>query len=391
MSQKVNKSALISLPASLVLTKEGFDFLAHGKTPIVRVPSMRSDIKKDGLDAKQGFNGQVIQKMVMNSYLEEIYIAKPDLLSKRFEIISTNNLIVYGILYKKLSPTLAEKVLMSNVVKDFNRKNPKYSIVDYRSIPKKVADDLVAQKASLFEIIFNDLRDQVHYLLLSSTSSDEDKQMRGRALNKFIRWIDNRIWYLYYLVYQSPMQKEMEETFAEIIFSYLDNTSIAAHMSNLVMEFVQNAEKAHFERIIVRNNLAPKEEVDIYLRKSENRKTVRQIAARSRELLEMSWNMNPGRGQIGKQYRILVRISNFGMIDEITRAKLSQKMKTNTEGIAISDLFTDFNANKLGAGLGLLYNSYLEDFCKSKKIKYSCSLFPEPSAERTTVQIEIIL
>ena len=38
-------------------------------------------------------------------------------------IISTNNLIMYGLLYKKLSPALSEMLLGSSVVKEFNRKN----------------------------------------------------------------------------------------------------------------------------------------------------------------------------------------------------------------------------------------------------------------------------
>ncbi|MCB1199125.1 MAG: hypothetical protein KDK41_00665, partial [Leptospiraceae bacterium] len=93
----------------------------------------------------------------------------------------------------------------------------------------------------------------------------------------------------------------------------------------------------------------------------------------------------------GKQYRILIRISNYGMVDEQTRAKLSKKMQTNTDGIALGDFYNQADPEKLGAGLGLLYNSYLEDFCRQKKIKYFCNLFPEPAVEKTTVQIEITL
>ena len=385
----VSKS-LINLPASLVLTKEGFDFMARGKTPLTRVPGMGTT-GRDGLKADKGFHAQVVQKMAMNSYLEEIYVAQPDLLSRRAEIISTNNLIVYAILYKKLSPTLAEKILESNVVKDFNRKNPKHSLVDFRSIPKAAADELVTKKKDLFDIIFNDLKDHVDYRLSRTDLPEEDKTTRKRALDKFVRWIDNRIWFLYHILYQSPLQGEMEKTFADIIYTYLDNTSIATHLSNLVMEFVQNAEKAHFERLVVRNNLSTSEMVDVFLRDSKNRGQVIELAKKNKQMLEISWSMNPGRAQVGKQYRILIRISNYGMVDEQTRAKLSKKMQTNTDGIALGDFYNQADPEKLGAGLGLLYNSYLEDFCRQKKIKYFCNLFPEPAVEKTTVQIEITL
>ena len=65
-------------------------------------------------------------------------------------------------------------------------------------------------------------------------------------------------------------------------------------------------------------------------------------------------------------------------------------MKKDTDGISLSDFYQDSgDASKLGAGLGLLYNSYLEEICKKKGIKYFCNIVPEPAKDRTTVQIDL--
>ena len=65
-------------------------------------------------------------------------------------------------------------------------------------------------------------------------------------------------------------------------------------------------------------------------------------------------------------------------------------MKTDTAGIALADFYEDTGGgDKLGAGLGLLYNSYLEDVCREKGIRYFCTLYPEPRLEKTTVTLDL--
>ena len=109
-------------------------------------------------------------------------------------------------------------------------------------------------------------------------------------------------------------------------------------------------------------------------------------------MLELSWTMNPERNTIGQQYRILIAISNYGLIDERLSQQLARKMKTNTDGINLASFYgSDEEDGKLGAGLGLLYNSYLEDICRQEGIQYRCNIYPEPRKEKTTVRIDITL
>ncbi len=68
-------------------------------------------------------------------------------------------------------------------------------------------------------------------------------------------------------------------------------------------------------------------------------------------------------------------------------------MGTDTEGINIASFYEDSDdeETKLGAGLGLLYNSYLEQICKKEGIHYKCVIYPEPKKQKTTVKIDIRL
>lgn len=190
--------------------------------------------------------------------------------------------------------------------------------------------------------------------------SEEDRTTRIKSLPKFIKWIDKRIWYLYFIIHQTPLKEQMKKAFGGMIALYMDHTKIATHLSNMLMEFVQNAEKSSLERIIVRANIAKRDDVDRLLRDLEKSKEDCGTGHSHGPDGGYFLNMNPERNNFGKQYRVQIIVSNYGIIDEQTRSALARKMKTNVEGINIASFYQDSgDANKLGAGLGLLYNSYL--------------------------------
>ena len=385
------KDPFIHVPAHLILTRDGLNLFGSVPGQVKKVRN-RDGIMKEGLESPS-FNATVVQKMIMNSCIEEIYISLPDLLRKRFQIISTNNLVMYAILYKKLSPSLARMLFDSPVVKDFNRKNPKYSIVDLKQINAQKIELMRQTKKELFETIEAEITsDVIERIAANPSLSDEDKNIRTKSLPKFIAWIDRRIWYLYLVIYQTPMKIQMRSSFANMIAMYLDHTKIATHLSNLLMEFIQNAEKAHLERVIVKANMGARDAVDKLLRDPKQRLEAIDAAEKQNQMLDVSWNMNTERNNYGHSYRIQITISNFGLIDENIRSFLYKKMKSDVDGISLADFYQDQgDTEKLGAGLGLLYNSYLLDICKKEGISYRCNIFPEPEKEKTTVKIDITL
>ncbi len=389
MSDQQVRKGFIDLSASILLSTEGLRVLSSSKTAIERVPA-RGNVTKQGL-LSQAFNAATVQKLIMNSYVEEIYYASADFLTKRAQIISTTNLVIFAMLYKILSPTMAQKVIDSPVLREYNRRNPRTAIVEFKSIPQKVMDEFLVKNKAILDRIEHEMIDSVlSRITVAQDLAEEDKIVRMRSLEKFVRWVDKRIWYLYLIIYQTPLKDEIEKAYIELFFQYLDNTQIAVHTSNLVMEFIQNAEKAHLERVIVRNHLAAPDKVDLYLRNKSNRETVIEMAKRNKQQLEIAWLFQTGLHNMGKQHNIKIAISNYGLINETTRTSLSKKLQTDTSGISLSDFYEDSGeTGKLGAGLGLLYNSYLEDVCRAKGIRYFCTIFPEPKLEKTTVTLDL--
>ena len=392
MDQKANERTdrYLKIPADIILSKEGMGIVSQSQLPISKMKNHMGAVK-EGIQANS-INAQTLQKMVMNSYVEEVFVQQPQLLAFRNELISSNNLIVYAILYKKLTPTISDKLFQCPIVKDFNRKNPKNAIVNLQQINRKVMEELMLRQKEIFDALKKEIHTEVLRRIAENTSlSREDKQLQTRSLDKFIAWIDQRIWYLYYIICQTGSRQEILRDLSGIIAVYLKRTQIATHLSSLVMELVQNAEKAHFERLVVRRDLTEPGGTDKYLRKKENRDAVAAMAKQVNELMTVAWNMNPDRSSVGHQYRISVTITNFGLVDEVTRVRINKKMKTDVDGLSIAEFYSSGKSDKLGAGLGLLYNSYLEDYCHSEGIYYRCNIIPESKSEKTTVSIDISL
>lgn len=389
------KDPEIHLPAMIFLTSTGLEFFRKNTKILLKRANNINGFAKEGYFSK-GFHAQTMQKLIMNFYIEEIYSFLPELLPLRSEIISTNNLIVYSILYRKLTPSLAKALFESKVVKEFNRKHPKYSIVDLSHIsPATVKLVFENQKyVNTINEIKKTLREKItERVLRNQYLNEEDKIAKTKALPKFIEWIDQRVWCLFLVIYLTEFKDQFLSTFENEIYNYLDHTAIATHLSNLIMEFVQNAEKAHFQILANRYLGIPKDQLDTFIRERKNRIELKKIAIEKKQNLEISWNLNPEKLAASSLSRIQILISNYGLIDENTAQKLRRKMGTNVDGISIASFYDDANpeGEKLGAGLGLLYNSYLEEICKKERIQYKCVIYPEPKKQKTTVKIDITL
>jgi hypothetical protein len=388
------KNPEIALPSFIFLTPAGLGFFrnnAHQVLLIKRYQNMNG-FSKEGFFTNS-FNAQVMQKLIMKFYIEEIYTLLPELLPLRQEIISTNNLIIYAILYRKLTPSLAKALFESKVVKEFNRKNPKYSMTELNHISIQKVDQLFQQYGSLLENIKVSIREKVTEKILSNTYlEEEDMFARVRSLPKFIEWIDKRVWFLFFIIYQKEdLREQMVHTFENMIYNYLEHTVIATHLSNLIMEFIQNAEKAHFELLAKKHLGISKDQLDAFIRSRENRLKLKKLAIDTKQMLQISWNLNPEKLASTNLSRIQIQISNYGIIDEDTAQRLRKKMKADVDGISIASFYDDQDENKLGAGLGLLYNSYLEQACKKEGIQYRCAFYPEPKQQKTTVKIDMTL
>lgn len=383
------EQTVLSLPGKLLLNSGGIQTFAES-TALQKMKKLHSyhGNAEEGFWA-QSFSIPVLKKLLMNSHVKEFFVQSPDLLRFRKQVIYLNNLLIYTILYKKITPALSKALFESTILKNYNLKHPHKKIESFKSLDKKQTLEFCNKNQSLYKLIQQEVENLVLKIIEEDVElAQDEKEIRKSNLPSFMYRIDPRIWHLYLMVYKSKPDKEMNFSFAIMIYEFLENMQIATHLSNLLMEFIQNAEKAHFEKIFIRNNLS-QGKVDQFLRSEKNRQILRRIAIEEKQFLDLAWVLDL-QEDFDRHNSVSIYISNYGIINEKTKDFIAQKMKTDVKDISISSFFQEKTDNSLGAGLGLLYNSYLEDFCRLRGIQYSCTVFPEPEKQKTTVKIQIV-
>ncbi|MCB1189557.1 MAG: hypothetical protein H7A23_21565 [Leptospiraceae bacterium] len=388
------KKGLIPLPVRLILTAEGVRLFSKNRT-LVKTVKNKDGHARDGIEFSS-YNANSVQKLVMNAYLEEIYVCLPDLLSSRKYIIDTNSLVIYGNLYKKLSPSLATMVIKSKVVQDYNRKNPKNMLVDLDSVENKKLEILRKTKQSDFETMEMEItNDVVQKVINNPTLEEEDRLTRIKSLPKFMRYIDPRIWYFYYIIYQTQLKEEVRNSFSDMIIMYLDRTKLATHLSNLLMEFIQNAERSHFYKILMDTpeKVGYRRDPEKFFKESENRKWAIAEAKKRNQMLELSWNVNADHLGIGHSNKILISVTHEGAIKDVDAKLMHQKMKSDTGGVPVSAFYKDSKQRSkvTNTELGLLYISYIEEICRKENIRFYCNLYSDQIKDKTTIRMEISL
>lgn len=382
-------NSVLSLPGKLLLNSGGMKAFAES-TALQKMQKLHGyhGNVQEGFYA-QSFSNSVLRKLLMNSHVEEFFVQLPELLRFRKQIIYLNDLLVYTILYKKITPALSQALFDSSILKNYNSKHPHKQIESFSSLDKKHTLEFCTKNQSLCQLIQNEIKNLVLNMIKEDVElAQDEKETRKANLPSFVERIDPRIWHLYLLIYKSEPDKEMNASFAIMIYEFLENMQIATHLSNLLMEFIQNAEKAHFEKIFIRHNLS-QEKVDQFLRSEKSRQVIRRIALEEKQFLDLAWILD-FHEDFDKDNSVSIYVSNYGIIDEKTKDFIASKMKTDVKDISISSFYQEKTDNTLGAGLGLLYNSYLEDFCRYRGIKYSCTVFPQPEQQKTTVKIQIV-
>lgn len=322
---------LIHLPVKLLLTDEGHHLFSGGKIALKKVPSILGN-KREGMDSKN-FNAQTVQKLVMNAYLEEIYTSQPELLGSRNPIMDTTKLVTFGILYRKMNPSLAKMLFQSSILQEYNRKNRFNQLSNLNHIDRNKLIALKKTKAEEFDLLELEIRNEIIQKIIRNREIEEEERLlRMRSLDKFVAFIDQRIWYLYYIIYHSPKRLEMIDLFSDLIERYLDRTKIATHLAAMVMELLQNAEKAHFERIIMQKHMVRyNRDIDIFLKKTENRTNLIKIAKTLNQNLDIAWRFDSNKSVGGRIYRVEIIISNYGLISNKIHRALSSKIHTETK------------------------------------------------------------
>ncbi len=381
------KNPFISLDAKFALTDIGEDFFVSKNIPLRDI--VGPDGRKRYGFTSPNFHAYVVQKLIVKKMISDLFVAKTTLLDKRTEIMDITKLIIYGILYKKFGPQLSKALISTDLMDRYNKKNPTKKITETSRFNYDAVSALIdSKREEIYELKKLMLAKPIAMIEADNEIRPEDKLEKKLIVTKFVEMIDKQSWYIFYLISQTEERQNIIKSVEQQLIEYLEKTKIADYFALMIMEIVQNGEKAHLERTArAKNMIKPTDLIDNFLRDEGCRELVVNQAKKWGHQLQLSWKFENQNLSEGTEYKLMVQLSNKGVVGAKIKQEMQGKMKAEVRDRDLASFYQNTSADKLGAGLGLFYLSYIQDACKHINIKFDSRIITDEKKEETIVYL----
>jgi hypothetical protein len=384
-----DKNPIINLPAQIILNDPGEEYFSQMGIPLKTVYGI-SGKKKLGFQAKH-IEVPFIKSLLRQNYFEEIYGNSLTLIEKKSELQDLTKLIFYGLIYSKFRPHLTEVLISSDLIERFNYKNPTRKITHQTQFNELKIRKFFSERKEMIGNLINQILKRP-FNLIDEDDEIKEKDEKKMIMKTFLQHISLKEWFLFFLITNNQEEREtVTRRISELMISYLAKTKISDYMGFLLIELIQNAEKASLEKVVRLKKLAPEDLVENYLKDKKNRSVATEFARQMDYPIEVSWKVKYLEGTSTlTSIRYELMVSNRGVIPKKVRQHVKAKSEKDVEGLSLGDFYQE-SSQELGAGLGLFYISYILEESKKQGIRFDSIIESEDEKDMTYVILRITI
>ena len=362
MSKKQRNESLVHLPTTIIFTPAGRSLFKDRPIVLKTVQNQEGE-EREGLNYSS-YNPDRLQRMLLAGYVEEMHLCLADVVARRKSIRHTNTLILEAILFRKLNPALASMLEGSPILQDYNERNPGTAVDRVRQIPAREARDWLGERPQLQAYIQNDIREQVERRIGADEGiSPADREVRVRVLSRLSERIDERIWYLYCMVYKTPLGKRLKSGFTGMLVDFLRHASVILLLNDVFLESMGRQEEAFLKAI--QSRVDPEGKMDEFLPPDYKRKELLEEAGKLNLGVTVGWNLSTERSAKGRVYVLYLQTSCEVVLSEGARKYMAERSRKGG-GISLAEFYMDALRDHAGASLVLPFDSRLEALCRQE-------------------------
>jgi len=383
------KNPVINIPANIILNEKGENYFSSLGVPLKSVSGINGR-KRFGF-CSNILEVPLVKTISKGNFLEEVYTREIDLISRKSEIQDITKLLFYSLIYNKFIPHLREVLLNTNLIEKYNMKNPSTKIThDTKFDEQKIKAFFASRKEEISKMITNILKKP--YKIIDEDKDIKEKDEKKNILKTMLNHITLREWFLFFLITTDARERDIvTERISDLMIIYLGKTKIADYLGFLVVELIQNAEKATLEKAAKIKGIVKKDDdsrtVDNILKDVNTRNKIIEISKQMGYFVELSWKFKDVGDRLNS-IRYEITVSNKGVIPKAKRNEVKNKSQTDIEGLSLADFYQD-TGQELGAGLGLFYISYINEESVKQGIKFSSIIDSDDDKDITYVILKI--
>ena len=363
---------LLSIEAKYILTDDGSHYCAQKQIPV-------QDLRLYRGSTAVGFtwttvSAALLERFVTHGLLAGMELERTEFLDKRDQILRMTEVVFDGIAMKRFRPLLKLKLMEDD---------------SYRSLVSKGVSPAglraaVQEHSATIERLKAEIEGAV---LLRSPAGSQPKT------NRLLGLVDDSVWFLLVQSQSTPGNRVLRQRVLDALVAYSGRLELSEAIALNLMEFLQQAEKAHFLNLAVRDPFTRKNPRSIpeLLADPAFRERLVSKAKLQNEYLIMNISLDGNPHDSLKGLVVEVAVRNKGVVGNSLRAEnLAMKSRPQTPRGWEASLLEDSSDSAL-SDLSLVNLNALKDLCRDQGIAIETNLIRDERSDETVASMKLIL
>ena len=379
------RKAIIEAPIKAILTEAGTAFFINNKKTIKKF-KLADQVEEYGFLLER-FSPASLQRMMIVDYIAKIEISVSEFVSIRQEVMDICKLVTYSMLYRQYDALVFQRILASDVVKNWNRKNPANIIDEKTRINETFLGTVLKDKEKTVTTIKHSILAPMHaYISKNSKLMPDEKNIQLLLSEKFLNNLRPFTWFILTDFHGIDGYESLIKDIRPGLMEYMEKSRIAEYIALNVIELATNAESSNLKR---EANTIFNGEVDMnaVLFDTKIRKQVMESLQQKGELVSISWKLGSRGASIGTQGHLHITIYNKESEYDRLRESIGEAKNHDLKKTSLMDFYKNVPAGESNTELGLYYLSYLSEACEKVYVKMESMVNQLPGSDLTIISL----
>lgn len=371
----------------VILTQEGTTFFINNRKNLKKF-KLADNVEEYGIFLDT-FTPGSLQRMILIDYVSKIEISQSEFMSIRQEIMDLSKLIVYSVLYRQFDAFIFSRVLSSDVIKLWNRRNPANIIDEKTRINDNFLQSKIQEKeADILEIKQNILAPMYAYISKNTALLPEEKNVHLLLSEKFLNNLRPFTWFIITQFKGMDGYELLIKDIRATLTEFMDKSKIAEYVSLMVIELAMNAENSNLKReakSIFKGTI----DANAVLFDPNIRRQVVDSLKRKGDLVYMSWKLGSKNASIGTQGRLQITLYNRESEYQNMKVTIDEKKSADLKKRSLMDFYKELPEGETNTELGLYYLSYLSEACEKVNVKFESLVNQIQGSDLTVITLNL--
>lgn len=355
----------IELPVKLLFSDSGVDFFIKNKKPMNKF-KMPDNSTQYGISMGQ-YNERTVKHMIAIGYLSRIEISRAEFTSKRRDILALTKNNVFGFLVKRFDEVIFDKVMDSELIKNWNRTNHG-SILDRKTnINETVLRQILEKNKEVLQTVKETLAMAAHRELSANKSLTEDeKDSQAQLCDEYLNSLRSFTWFILSKFKDDPSYESLIQEISTVLNEFMTRNKISEYLSLMLMEILNSSENKNLQGYM--KKMYPTLSYNDILEDPEARiGLLREMEAKG-EHFSLGFKFDKSETKVSAKKRFEITVFNKEAEVMLLKEKVDEQMSSRVRKQSLTEFYR--RAGGDNSDLGMYYLSYLGEECSKVGIRF---------------------